>query len=53
MNERKLFEREIVLLFSYRVAFDLDENGNYKDRMINSHWLLWRRARDITRVWGA
>lgn len=47
MTERELFEREIVLLSSYPVAFDLDEYGNYKNHMLNSYWVIWQRARNV------
>jgi len=47
MNERKLFEREIVFLSAYPVRFDLDENGKYKDALINSYWTIWRVAREL------
>lgn len=53
MDERKLFEREIVFLSAYPVRFDRDENGNYKDNMINSYWVVWQRARNIECVWTA
>lgn len=47
MTERKLFEREIVFLSAYPVRFDLDENGKYKDALINSYWTIWRVAREL------
>jgi len=47
MTERKLFEREIVFLSDYPVRFDLDENGKYKDALINSYWVIWLRARNL------
>ncbi|WQY91283.1 hypothetical protein [Hafnia phage TS33] len=47
MTERKLFEREIVFLSAYPVRFDLDENGNYKDSILNYYWVVWQRARNL------
>lgn len=47
MTERKLFEREIVFLSAYSVRFDRDENGKYKDALINSYWTIWRVAREL------
>ena len=47
MTERELFEREIVHLSAYPVAFDRDEHGNYKNHMLNSYWVIWKRAREL------
>lgn len=47
MTERQRFEREIVLLSAYPVRFDLDENGKYKDAMINAYWTIWCVAREL------
>lgn len=45
MIERQLFEREMVFLSPHPIAFDVNEDGSYKNTWLNLCWRLWRIAR--------